>query len=52
MDPAALGLCSQIDLDLEVDRAAVAKGAQPQAPAGDTLLPASLTSGCRPKEVR
>jgi len=43
MDPVALGLCSQIDLDLEVSRAAAAKGAQPQAPAGDTLLPAALT---------
>ncbi|HEV7255346.1 MAG TPA: DUF1013 domain-containing protein [Mesorhizobium sp.] len=43
MDPVALGLCSQIDLDLEVGRAAAAKGAEPQAPTGDTLLPAALT---------
>lgn len=41
MDPVALGLCSQIDLDLEVQRAS--RGLPPQAPAGDTLLPASLT---------
>ena len=41
MDPVTLGLCSQIDLDMEVQRAS--RGAQPQAPAGDTLLPASET---------
>jgi len=40
MDPVTLGLCSQIDLDLEVSRAA--RHAPPQ-PAGDTLLPASET---------
>jgi len=40
MDPVTLGLCSQIDLDLEVQRAS--RG-QPAAPAGETLLPASLT---------
>ena len=32
MDPVTLGLCSQIDLDLEVQRAS--RGTQPQAPAG------------------
>ena len=41
MDPVTLGLCSQIDLDLEVQRAS--KGLPPAAPAGDTLLPASMT---------
>jgi hypothetical protein len=41
MDPVTLGLCSQIDLDLEVQRAS--RGVQPQAPVGDTLLPASMT---------
>ncbi|HEU4986785.1 MAG TPA: DUF1013 domain-containing protein [Rhizobiaceae bacterium] len=41
MDPVTLGLCSQIDLDMEVQRAS--RGAQPQAPTGDTLLPASET---------
>ena len=40
MDPVTLGLCSQIDLDLEVQRAS--KG-QPPAALGDTLLPASIT---------
>ncbi len=41
MDPVTLGLCSQIDLDLEVQRAA--KSLPPVEPAGDTLLPASQT---------
>lgn len=42
MDPVTLGLCSQIDLDIEVARASRGKE-QPAAPAGDTLLPASET---------
>jgi hypothetical protein len=42
MDPVTLGLCSQIDLDIEVQRAARGQPAQPQ-PTGDTLLPASVT---------
>ncbi|WP_048644768.1 DUF1013 domain-containing protein [Nitratireductor soli] len=42
MDPVTLGLCSQIDLDLEVQRAA---RYAPAAPAGDTLLPAAQTEG-------
>ena len=43
MDPVTLGLCSQIDLDLEVQRAAKEKpvAAEPQ---GATLLPASETT--------
>src|SRR5690606_9231728 len=41
MDPVTLGLCSQIDLDLEVERAA--RNAPPPPPTGDTLLPASQT---------
>ena len=40
MDPVTLGLCSQIDLDLEVQRAS--RG-QPAVATGDTLLPASMT---------
>jgi hypothetical protein len=48
MDPVTLGLCSQIDLDLEVHRAAKEKpvdiGAQ-----GPTLLPASETT-VKPRE--
>src|SRR5690606_4722505 len=41
MDPVTLGLCSQIDLDMEVSRAA--RHAPPPPPTGDTLLPASET---------
>jgi len=41
MDPVTLGLCSQIDLDIEVQRASANRPAA--APTGDTLLPASLT---------
>ena len=41
MDPVTLGLCSQIDLDIEVDRAARNRPVEPDS--GDTLLPASAT---------
>src|SRR5690606_22965508 len=41
MDPVTLGLASQIDLDMEVQRAS--RGKEPAEPAGDTLLPASVT---------
>jgi hypothetical protein len=47
MDPVTLGLCSQIDLDLEVHRAAKEKPAA--AAQGATLLPASETT-IRPRE--
>ena len=43
MDPVTLGLCSQIDLDLEVHRAAKEKPVDPEAQ-GATLLPASETT--------
>ena len=43
MDPVTLGLCSQIDLDFEVQRAAKEKPAQ-VAYGGATLLPASETT--------
>jgi hypothetical protein len=43
MDPVTLGLCSQIDLDLEVHRAAKEKPAEVEAQ-GATLLPASETT--------
>src|SRR5882762_9078141 len=48
MDPVTLGLCSQIDLDLEVHRAAKEKPADIEAQ-GATLLPASETT-IRPRE--
>ncbi|MFZ1681359.1 MAG: DUF1013 domain-containing protein [Rhizobiaceae bacterium] len=49
LDPVTLGLCSQIDLDLEVGRAARARGEI--APVGDTLLPASVTERLEPAPV-
>jgi hypothetical protein len=49
MDPVTLGLCSQIDLDLEVHRAAKEKPVDIEAQ-GATLLPASETTTVRPRE--
>jgi hypothetical protein len=46
MDPVTLGLCSQIDLDIEVQRASAGKPAA--APTGDTLLPAAVTERLTP----
>ena len=43
MDPVTLGLCSQIDLDLEVERASKGRPAAPAEEAGDTLVPARET---------
>src|ERR1700687_2204618 len=42
MDPVTLGLCSQIDLDFEVHRAAKEKPAEPET--GATLLPAAINT--------
>jgi hypothetical protein len=47
LDPVTLGLCSQIDLDFEVQRAAKEKPVPVEAQ-GATLLPASVTTA--PKE--
>jgi uncharacterized protein len=47
MDPVTLGLCSQIDLDIEVQRAS--KGLPQAAPTGETLLPAALTERLQPE---
>jgi hypothetical protein len=44
MDPVSLGLCSQIDLDFEVERAAKNAPPRPVAEEGATLLPASQTT--------
>jgi hypothetical protein len=41
MDPVSLGICSQIDLDLEVERSA--KNRPTNAETGETLLPAATT---------
>ncbi len=43
MDPVTLGLCSQIDLDLEVERAAKSRPFQTPEEAGGTLEPARET---------
>jgi hypothetical protein len=49
MDPVTLGLCSQIDLDLEVHRAAKEKPVDAEAQ-GATLLPAAETTVRREPE--
>jgi hypothetical protein len=46
MDPVTLGLCSQIDLDFEVARAAKEKPAPMET--GARLLPAEVTTAIRP----
>ncbi|CAL8975705.1 hypothetical protein RHODGE_RHODGE_02612 [Rhodoplanes serenus] len=43
LDPVTLGLCSQIDLDMEVSRAAKEKPIETET--GVTLLPADVTTG-------
>ena len=50
MDPVTLGLCSQTDLDLEVQRAS--RGQPAAAPTGDTLLPASMTESLEVRDER
>src|SRR6185437_1066478 len=49
MDPVTLGLCSQTDLDLEVQRANKEKPAP--ADTGATLLPAAETTARKEAEV-
>jgi uncharacterized protein len=49
MDPVTLGLCSQIDLDFEVQRAAKDKAPEPET--GATLLPAEVTTARPAPEV-
>ena len=44
MDPVTLGLCSQIDLDIEVQRSSKDRPAQPPGEQGATLLPADVTT--------
>jgi len=48
LDPVTLGLCSQIDLDFEVQRASKEKPVA--AEAGATLLPAAVTTAPPPSE--
>jgi hypothetical protein len=49
LDPVTLGLCSQIDLDFEVSRAAKEKPAEPEH--GVTLLPAEVTTAPAEEEA-
>jgi uncharacterized protein len=49
MDPVTLGLCSQIDLDFEVQRAAKDRPAAEPADAGQTLLPAEVSTAAAPR---
>jgi uncharacterized protein len=44
MDPVTLGLCSQIDLDFEVQRAAKDRPAVEATEGGPTLMPAELST--------
>lgn len=44
LDPVTLGLCSQLELDLEVEKAAKNAPQQPAEPEGATLLPAEQTA--------
>jgi hypothetical protein len=48
LDPVTLGLCSQIDLDLEVQRANKEKPVA--ADSGETLLPAAETTAAQPAQ--
>ncbi|QIB33404.1 DUF1013 domain-containing protein [Ancylobacter pratisalsi] len=45
MDPVTLGLCSQIDLDIEVQRSSKDRPAAVAGEGGATLLPADVTTG-------
>ncbi len=44
MDPVTLGLCSQLDLDFEVQRSAKDRPQVPAEEAGQTLMPAEVTT--------
>src|SRR3954469_13327438 len=48
MDPVTLGLCSQIDLDFEVQRAAKDRPQVEAAEGGQTLLPAEVSTAPPP----
>ncbi len=48
MDPVTLGLCSQIDLDFEVQRAAKDRPQVEPQDTGDTLMPAEVSTAREP----
>ena len=47
LDPVTLGLCSQLDLDMEVQKANKDRPAAPVEDQGATLLPAEVTTASR-----
>ncbi|MCK0208088.1 DUF1013 domain-containing protein [Starkeya koreensis] len=49
MDPVTLGLCSQIDLDIEVQRSSKDRPATAPAEQGATLLPVDVSTGEAPE---
>jgi hypothetical protein len=48
LDPVTLGLCSQMDLDLEVSRASKDRPAPAPVETGATLIPAEVTTAAEP----
>jgi hypothetical protein len=52
MDPVTLGLCSQIDLDFEVQRAAKDRPQVEPQETGDTLMPAEVSTAREPEFER
>jgi hypothetical protein len=51
MDPVTLGLCSQIDLDFEVQRAAKDRPHVEPHEQGGTLIPAEITTAPEPERA-
>lgn len=52
LDPVTLGLCSQIDLDLEVSRAAKDRPVVVAPDLGATLIPAEVTTAAEPPKKK
>lgn len=52
LDPVTLGLCSQIDLDLEVSRAAKDRPPVAAPDFGATLIPAEVTTAAEPPKKK
>ncbi|MCA1952656.1 MAG: DUF1013 domain-containing protein [Hyphomicrobiales bacterium] len=48
LDPVTLGLCTQMDLDLEVSRSAKDRPAPSPVETGATLIPAEMTTAAEP----
>jgi uncharacterized protein len=49
LDPVTMGLCSQLDLDFEVNKASKNAPPRPEAEEGQTLLPADVTTAPQPE---